>query len=312
GISACYQFFVDLLKQLDREDLNQLWALMKEYLSIRPVTNDKEMELWVELKMQTPGSGISILLAVGTPSTDSGKLYCHKVGPTACPIVTRRKGKEVMVESDTPKKKKLQEQIGAQVARELEEQQKRGQSTEKAYDQEAEEGILYGYDQKQLRVEGKRFQRLRVSLQFLLGPYKPTTVLVHAVKATDDSPAVPEHMTSEWSRFVTIVKQQHKLDEVSYHKLFDILKQYQNEVNELRTEKLARNANPLALVATAQASQDPHYQSPRSHRSSAPSPKPSIPSRSQTTTKHKGKEIAKPITPPSEIASEEDNDPEQA
>nr|GEV35921.1 hypothetical protein [Tanacetum cinerariifolium] len=51
----------------------------------------------------------------------------------------------------------------------------------------------------------------------------------------------------KWSRFVTIVKQQHKLDEVSYHKLFDILKQYQNEVNELRVEKLAKNANPLAL-----------------------------------------------------------------
>nr|GFA45016.1 hypothetical protein [Tanacetum cinerariifolium] len=38
-----------------------------------------------------------------------------KVGPTASPIATRRKGKEVMVESDTPKKKKLQEQIDAQV-----------------------------------------------------------------------------------------------------------------------------------------------------------------------------------------------------
>nr|GEY83863.1 hypothetical protein [Tanacetum cinerariifolium] len=48
-----------------------------------------------------------------------------KVGPTASPIVTRRKGKEVMVESDTPKKKKLQEQIDAQVARELEEQQEK-------------------------------------------------------------------------------------------------------------------------------------------------------------------------------------------
>nr|GEZ40071.1 hypothetical protein [Tanacetum cinerariifolium] len=91
----------------------------------------------------------------------------------------------------------------------------------------------------------------------LSGPYKPTTVLVQAVEATDNSPAVPEHTTvnvqflqqlqPEWSRFVTIVKQQHKLDEDSYHKLFDILKQYQNEVNELRAEKLARNANPLAL-----------------------------------------------------------------
>nr|GEY12274.1 hypothetical protein [Tanacetum cinerariifolium] len=35
---------------LDREDLNQLWALVKEYLSIIPTSNDKEIELWVELK----------------------------------------------------------------------------------------------------------------------------------------------------------------------------------------------------------------------------------------------------------------------
>nr|GEY53661.1 hypothetical protein [Tanacetum cinerariifolium] len=121
-----------------------------------------------------------------------------------------------------------------------------------------------------------------------------------------------QQLQPEWSRFVTIVKQQHKLDEVSYHKLFDILKQYQNEVNKLRAEKLARNANPLALVATAQADRYPYYQTTRSHRSSAPSPKPSIPSRSYTSTRHKGKEIAKPITPPSETASEKDNNPEQA
>nr|GEZ78071.1 hypothetical protein [Tanacetum cinerariifolium] len=48
-----------------------------------------------------------------------------EVGPTTSPIVTRKKGKEVMVESDTPKKKKLQEQIDAQVARELKEQQEK-------------------------------------------------------------------------------------------------------------------------------------------------------------------------------------------
>nr|GEX62419.1 putative ribonuclease H-like domain-containing protein [Tanacetum cinerariifolium] len=50
GSSACYQFFIDLLKQLNREDLNQLWDLVKEYLSIRLATSEKEMELWVELK----------------------------------------------------------------------------------------------------------------------------------------------------------------------------------------------------------------------------------------------------------------------
>nr|GEZ65046.1 hypothetical protein [Tanacetum cinerariifolium] len=37
-------------KHLDREDLNQLWALVKESLNIRPASSDKEMELWVELK----------------------------------------------------------------------------------------------------------------------------------------------------------------------------------------------------------------------------------------------------------------------
>nr|GEV78325.1 hypothetical protein [Tanacetum cinerariifolium] len=37
-------------KHMDREDLNQLWVLVKEYLSIRQPTSDKEMELWVKLK----------------------------------------------------------------------------------------------------------------------------------------------------------------------------------------------------------------------------------------------------------------------
>nr|GEZ05898.1 hypothetical protein [Tanacetum cinerariifolium] len=211
----------------------------------------------------------------------------------------------------------------------------------------------------------------------LEGPYTPTTVVVPAVPQTDDSSAVPEHITvetpinmspknkahyelekeaihliltgigdeiystvdackiaqemweaikrlqqvatmqvnvqflqkhqPEWSRFVTIVKKQHKLDEVSYHKLFDILKQYQKEVNELHAERIARNANPLALVATAQSYQDPYYQTPKPHKPYAPTSKASIPTRSHATTRHKGKEIAKPITPPSETSSNSRN-----
>nr|GEZ72106.1 hypothetical protein [Tanacetum cinerariifolium] len=50
GSTTSNQFFVDMLKHFDREDLNQLWALVKETLSIRQATSDKEMELWVELK----------------------------------------------------------------------------------------------------------------------------------------------------------------------------------------------------------------------------------------------------------------------
>ncbi|GJX84251.1 retrovirus-related pol polyprotein from transposon TNT 1-94 [Tanacetum coccineum] len=110
----------------------------------------------------------------------------------------------------------------------------------------------------------------------------------------------------------TIVKQQHKLDEVSYHKLFDILKQYQKEVNELRVERIAKNANLLALVATAQTLQDPYYQSSKPHKSYAPTSKASLLTRSHTTRRYKDKEIAKPITPPSESAFEEDSNPEQA
>nr|GEW90994.1 hypothetical protein [Tanacetum cinerariifolium] len=68
-------------------------------------------------------TGSGFIPTAGLPATviSTGS----KVGPIASLIVIRRKGKEVMVESDTPKKKKLQEQIDAQVARELEEQQER-------------------------------------------------------------------------------------------------------------------------------------------------------------------------------------------
>nr|GEX05735.1 hypothetical protein [Tanacetum cinerariifolium] len=218
----------------------------------------------------------------------------------------------------------------------------------------------------------------------LSGPYKPTTVLVQAVEATDDSPVVPEHTTVETPTILSPKNKAHFLGEKEaihliltgigddiystvdacqttkemweaierlqqgesliiqdvktnlywefgkftshdgesiesyYTRFYKMMNEmirnnltvttmhYQNEVNELRAEKLARNANPLALVSTAQASQDPYYQTPRSHRSQAPSSKPSIPSRSHTSTRHKGKELAKPITPPSETASEED------
>nr|GEZ95151.1 hypothetical protein [Tanacetum cinerariifolium] len=90
------------------------------------------------------------------------------------------------------------------------------------------------------------------------------------------------------------------------------LQQGQHSISLTTSAGMVKECQLLALVATAQASQDQYYQTPRFHRSSAPSPKPLIPSRSHTNTRHKGKEIAKLITPPSETASEEDNDPEQA
>ncbi|GJV49591.1 retrovirus-related pol polyprotein from transposon TNT 1-94 [Tanacetum coccineum] len=79
------------------------------------------------------------------------------------------------------------------------------------------------------------------------------------------------------------------------------------EVNELRAKRIAKNANPLALVATAQTLQDPYYQTSKPHKSYAPTSKASLLTRSHATTRYKGKEIAKPITPPSESASERHN-----
>nr|GEY63869.1 hypothetical protein [Tanacetum cinerariifolium] len=56
----------------------------------------------------------------------------------------------------------------------------------------------------------------------------------------------------KWQRVVTLVKQSQELKTVSYHKLYDIRKQHQYEVNEIRAERIARVANLLVLVAQQQ------------------------------------------------------------
>nr|GEX81940.1 hypothetical protein [Tanacetum cinerariifolium] len=75
-----------------------------------------------------------------------------------------------------------------------------------------------------------------------------------------------------------------ELKNVSYYKLYDILKQHQHEVNEIRTEKIARVANLLALVAQQQPVYHPqthptHYNQNSSTRSQ------------QAATRNRGKAI---------------------
>ena len=50
GITERYKLFEDLLKGFDREDLNQLWSLVKERFRVQDPTEDKDKELWVQLK----------------------------------------------------------------------------------------------------------------------------------------------------------------------------------------------------------------------------------------------------------------------
>ncbi|GJU26332.1 hypothetical protein Tco_1164953 [Tanacetum coccineum] len=74
-----------------------------------------------------------------------------------------------------------------------------------------------------------------------------------------------------------------------------------------------QNANPLALVAAAQYyPDDTYYQAPKPHKTHTSSSRHTTSTSSHATKRCKGKDIAKPTTPPSESASKEDNDPEHA
>nr|GEY35745.1 Gag-Pol polyprotein [Tanacetum cinerariifolium] len=92
----------------------------------------------------------------------------------------------------------------------------------------------------------------------------------------------------EWQRFMTLVKQSQELKTVSYHKLYDILKQHQNEVNEIRAERIARTANPLTLVAQQQPVYHPQNHPTNYTQNSSTRSK-------QAATKNRGKAIDKEI-----------------
>nr|GEY65916.1 ribonuclease H-like domain-containing protein [Tanacetum cinerariifolium] len=120
--------------------------------------------------------------------------------------------------------------------------------------------------------------------------------ILQAVKATDDSLVVPEHTTVETPMSMSPENKAHF--QVEKEVIHLILTGIGNEI--------------YSTVDACQTAQEMWEAIERSHKSSAPLPKPSNPSKSHTTTRHKGKEIAKPITPPSKTASEEDSDHEQA
>nr|GEW71511.1 synaptobrevin, longin-like domain protein [Tanacetum cinerariifolium] len=68
---------------------------------------------------------------------------------------TRRKGKETMVESETPKKKKVQEQIDAQLARELEEEMVRDtQRMNEQIARDAEIARIHSKEELQIMIDG--------------------------------------------------------------------------------------------------------------------------------------------------------------
>nr|GEV77488.1 ribonuclease H-like domain-containing protein [Tanacetum cinerariifolium] len=183
----------------------------------------------------------------------------------------------------------------------------------------------------------------------LSGPYKPTTVLVQAVDATEDSLAVPEHTTIETPMNMSPENKAHFLAEKeAIHLIWTgIGDDIYSTVDACQTAQEIWEAIERLQLGESLNIQDvktnlfwefrkftSHYEETmesyytrfyklmnemiRNNLTVTTMQivytitKPSILSRSHTTTKHKGKEIAKPITPPSETASEEENNPEQA
>nr|GEY16607.1 hypothetical protein [Tanacetum cinerariifolium] len=59
------------------------------------------------------------------------------------------------------------------------------------------------------------------------------------------------NLQPEWSRHVTIVHQTKDLHTADYTQLYDFLKCNQNEVDELKAERLAKTQDPLALMVTS-------------------------------------------------------------
>nr|GFA54390.1 hypothetical protein [Tanacetum cinerariifolium] len=86
------------------------------------------------------------------------------VVPTACLIFatatvvtpyTRRKGKEKMIESETPKKKKIQEQMDIQMARQLEEEMERdAQMMNEQISRDAEIARIHAEEELQIMIDG--------------------------------------------------------------------------------------------------------------------------------------------------------------
>nr|GEZ35347.1 hypothetical protein [Tanacetum cinerariifolium] len=95
-----------------------------------------------------------------------------------------------------------------------------------------------------------------------------------------------------------------ELKTVLYHKLYDILKQHQHEVNEIRAESIARVPNPLALVAQQQPVYHPQpYPTYYTQNSSTRS--------QQTATRNRGKAIVNSPQPiydqePSMVAEDDE------
>ncbi|GKB46624.1 hypothetical protein Tco_0897377 [Tanacetum coccineum] len=151
----------------------------------------------------------------------------------------------------------------------------------------------------------------------LSGPYVPSTVLVQAVAATEGNPAIQQHTTIETVLNMTPENKEHFLSEKEA--IFLLLTGIGDDIYS--TVDACKTANEMWIaIERLQQGESLNVQDVKTNlfwefgkfTSRDGESMESYYSRPSASTRHKGKEIAKPVTPQSESVSEEDSDPEQA
>nr|GEV61030.1 hypothetical protein [Tanacetum cinerariifolium] len=102
------------------------------------------------------------------------------------------------------------------------------------------------------------------------------------------------NLQPEWKRHVTIVRQTKNLHEADFTQIYEFLKMNQEEVNELRAERLAKSHDSLALMAHSQNL----FNFPTTHKdqsSSSTHPQQSFPISNKTSSNPRNRQIAQPV-----------------
>ncbi|GJZ48034.1 uncharacterized mitochondrial protein-like protein [Tanacetum coccineum] len=111
-----YQFFNDMLKAFDREDLVKLWSLVKEKFTSTVPTEDKEREIWVELKrLFAPDT----LRHVSTKDGVDIYMLVEREYPLLRGVLTQMLVAKLLVEQDNEMSRELLRKIFMQVSNDL-------------------------------------------------------------------------------------------------------------------------------------------------------------------------------------------------
>nr|GEU30896.1 hypothetical protein [Tanacetum cinerariifolium] len=290
-----------MLKEFDTKDLEDLYKLIKaKYGSTRPVEDldlillgdlKTMFEPHVENKVWKRQQGYKVLewklynsCGVHSLRMQSMKIYMlvEKTYPLTPPTLTMMLDRQLQLTSSTDSQ--MHNNIMAAGSRD-----RPSMLATRQYPQWRSRFLRY----IDTRTNGEALRKCILS-----GPYKPTTVLVQAVDATDDSPAIPEHKTEAIERLQQ--GESLNIQDVKTNLFWEFgkftshdgesMESYYTRFYKLMNEMIRNNLTVATMQVNVQFLQQlqPEW------------------------SRYKGKKIAKPITPPSETAFEEDSDPEQA